>query len=77
MKLQFFKVFSRLTRQCVKGEPSLCPPGTWNSFSVKQMDEEKERSTDVDEDVGAMRMEEGQEPRQSLELNRTGHMTLS
>lgn len=36
------------------------------------MDEEKGKSIDVDEDVGVMRLEEGQEPRQSLELNRTG-----
>lgn len=57
----------------MKGEPSPCPPGTWNSFSqpskwIKKGGE----SIDVDEDVGVMRMEEGQEPRQSLELNRTG-----
>lgn len=39
---------------------------SWNLelfLSAKQMDEEKERSNDVDEDVGATRMEEGQEPR--------------
>lgn len=36
------------------------------------MDEERGESIDVDEDVGVMRMEEGQEPRQSLELNHTG-----
>lgn len=48
---------------------------SWNLelfLSAKQMGEEKGRSIDVGEDVGAMRMEEGQEPRQSLELNRTG-----
>lgn len=47
---------------------------SWNLeffLSAKQMGEEKGKSTDVD-DVGVMRMEEGQEPRQSLELNRTG-----
>lgn len=48
---------------------------SWNLeffLSAKQMDEERGESIDVDEDVGVMRMEEGQEPRQSLELNHTG-----